>query len=338
MGTIFHSIMRDGLQLGRRDEELLQMIYHNLPPLPTGAKKASSRNQVVPQYELLKRVQAGFSLRVAQLGLRHKYLKFRNTDFNWGVKALMDASMISKGAQGIYREKRAFPEKETKYYPSIRHELDKSWIEHPSRSYQLRQRFSVVLDSHHGGRERTGAWARPDLTVIGGKVLPLLPGKFLDVHSFEVKRGISLQGLYEAVAHRRRSHYAYLMCICLYEDGPPNPTALATVVAEATKQGIGFILLKQHDDSTQWDSLVEPERHEPDPQDLNDFIHRICRNKKGVDRLDSTTRSRFKSGVRHGHRTTLPYITRNVYCQIYYSSAKRRSDRIQRRRFSRLHV
>ena len=96
---------------------------------------------------------------------------------------------------------------------------------------------SAFLTRTTEARGRDGRWARPDLTLLGGKVLPYLPGKFLDVITFEVKLGMPVEGLYEALAHRRRANFAYVICIYPEHWGPPDPTEQATIVAEATRQG-----------------------------------------------------------------------------------------------------
>ena len=165
---------------------------------------------------------------------------------------------------------------EVSYYEPIRRELELYWAEQPKREYHLRQRFLRVLDTHHRGRGRDGRWARPDVTLIGGKVLPYLPGKFLDVITFEVKLGMPVEGLYEALAHRRRANFAYVVCVYPEHWGLPDPAEQATIVAEATRQGIGVILVRQEDDFGLWSELVEPIRHEPDPQHVHDFLETHC--------------------------------------------------------------
>ena len=201
--------------------------------------------------------------------------KYDNDYFNWAIYSLCKAELIGERDGSYFRNRRdaaAGLLKEEDYYHGIKSELESTWAEHPSREYHLRHRFLATLDTHHAGRANTGTWARPDLTVVGGKVLPNLPGKFLDVHTFEVKKGIQLGGLYEALAHQRRSHYSHLMCIWPEEWGVVPTRDITSLIAEATRQGIGVIVLRQHDDATQWDQYVEPTRNEPDPQELNNFL------------------------------------------------------------------
>ena len=246
------------MNLGRKDEEGVRAFYREIPP------KGERTNTIGP------------------VELR-KQLKVDEKEFKQRQEKLKEHGLI-KTVQGggIYRVDRGDEKKnEVDYYEPIRRELELHWAEEPGREYHLRQRFLRVLDTHHRGRGRDGQWARPDLTLIGGKVLPHLPGKFLDVITFEVKLGMPLDGLYEALAHRRRANFAYVVCVCPEHEGPPDPTeqAQATLVAEATRQGIGVILVRQEDDFGLWSELVEPVRHEPDPQHLHDFLETHCDRK-----------------------------------------------------------
>ena len=242
------------MKLGRKDEKAVKAFYRAVP-------------------------LGGREERIGFMDLKDK-LKLRNRpkDFDRYRNILQRHKLIRivQGG-GVYREPRGDPQ-ETFYYEPIRRELALFWAEQPKRKYHLRQRFLCVLDTHSGPKE--GRWARPDLTLLGGKVLPYLPGKFLDVVTFEVKVGMPVEGLYEALAHRRRANYSYLVCVCPRHLGTPDPSEEAIIVAEAARQGLGVILVPQEDDFDLWQELVEPVRHEPDPQLLHDFLETQC-NKEG---------------------------------------------------------
>jgi len=239
------------MELGRKDEEGVRAFYRGVPP---GGGRENTIGPVV---------------------LREK-LRIGKRAFERQKKTLQDHRLIATvQGGGIYRSPRD-DRSETSYYEPIRRELELYWAEQPKREYHLRQRFLRVLDTHHRGRGRDGQWARPDLTLLGGKVLPYLPGKYLDVITFEVKLAMPVQGLYEALAHRRRANFAYVICVYPDHWGPPDPTEQATIVAEATRQGIGVILVRQEDDFGRWSELVEPVRHETDPQHLHDFLETQC--------------------------------------------------------------
>ena len=239
------------MELGRKDEEGVRAFYRRIPP------EGGRRNTIGP-VELRGRLDVG----------KREFERCRQTLLEHGLIATVQGG-------GMYRIDREDGH-EASYYEPIRREIELYWAEQPRREYHLRQRFLRVLDTHHRGRGRDGRWARPDLTLIGGKVLPYLPGKFLDVITFEVKLGMPVEGLYEALAHRRRANFAYVVCVYPEHWGPPDPTEQATIVAEATRQGIGVILVRQEDDFGLWSELVDPVRHETDPQHLHDFLETHC--------------------------------------------------------------
>lgn len=177
------------MDLGRRDEEGVRAFYRRIP------------------------VEGGRGNTVGAVPLRES-LGIGRRAFDRYKSILQEHELIGTvQGGGIYRVPRGDGQGEAYYYEPIRRELELYWAERPKREYHLRQRFLRVLDTHHRGRGRDGRWARPDLTLVGGKVLPYLPGKFLDVVTFEVKVGLQIEGLYEALAHRRRANFAYVVCV-----------------------------------------------------------------------------------------------------------------------------
>jgi len=48
--------------------------------------------------------------------------------------------------------------------------------------------------------------------------------------------------------------------------------AINTIQDEAERHGVGLVVAARADDYAQWDARVEPKRHEPSPEKLNDFI------------------------------------------------------------------
>lgn len=242
------------MELGRKDEDGVREFYRTVPPKgdSIGPKELQKRLEIEePEFEKWKRVLQEHEL----------------------------IGTVQRG--GIKRLPRGDDDKrEADYYKPLMRELRLNWAERRGREYHLRQRFLCVLDTSQGGRAAHGRWTRPDITLLGGKVLPYLPGKFLDVVTFEVKLKMPIDGLYEALAHRRRANFAYIVCIWPERDflrDPLDPKEQAAMVAEATRQGVGVILVRQEDDIELWDELVEPVRHEPDPQHLHDFLEDHCK-------------------------------------------------------------
>lgn len=254
------------LDLGRKDEEAVRAFYRQIP------MECGPKNTLKPTDQ------------EKRLGVDKPNSEWSKEKLVWCRETLKNNGLIGTVQKGsVYRVCRQDKKKkERDYYKPIMRELELYWAEQPGREYHLRQRFLRVLNTSQGGRRQDGQWARPDLTLIGGKVLPYLPGKFLDVITFEVKLGMPLDGLYEALAHRRRANFAYVVCVCpkpwpeWQYATPPSEENQAALIAEATRQGIGVILVRQEDDFGLWSELVKPVRHEPDPQYLHDFLETQC--------------------------------------------------------------
>ena len=162
--------------------------------------------------------------------------------------------------------------RELDLYAPMKRELEERWAAQPGREYYPPPgRYLRVLVNQG---ENKGTWTRPDLTLVGGKTLPYLPGKFLDVVTFEVKFWPDLKGLYEALAHRRRATHSYVVYFPRGKDHNWEPHAedVARITTEALRYGIGVLLARQEDDFASWKELVEPNKNETDPQMLHSFL------------------------------------------------------------------
>ena len=151
-------------------------------------------------------------------------------------------------------------------------EIQERWAADPHHNYNPEPRRYKYMLTNVGDQ---GYWRRPDLTLVGGMTLPFLPGKFLDVVTFEVKlwsnQSQRLSALYEAVAHRRRATHSYVLYFLPYGDQMKEEDS-AAIMREAIRTGVGVYVARQEDDIETWSELVEPVRHAPDPRALHDFV------------------------------------------------------------------
>ena len=147
-------------------------------------------------------------------------------------------------------------------------EIKRRWADH--RKYTWRR----AKNTARAGRKATGRFSRPDITLLGGRTYPNLPvGKFLDVVTFEIKKWVWLDGVYEALAHQRRANLSYLICFVADRWGvPPDHRDSMAVQHEAERQGVGLIIAPQVDDFGVWDERVSPKRFGPDPHELDHFL------------------------------------------------------------------
>ena len=116
----------------------------------------------------------------------------------------------------------------------MRAEIGTRWADESPHDYIEPDRFCEVLATHGAKR---GRWNAPDITLIGGKTLPFLPGKFLDVVTCEVKPWLDITGLYEALSHRTNATHAYLLCHWPVSWGEPDAGEVGRITREAVRTG-----------------------------------------------------------------------------------------------------
>ena len=136
--------------------------------------------------------------------------------------------------------------------------------------------YLVEVTAKQGSRQTGGKWTRPDVTVVGYKTFPYLPGRYLEVISFEIKptNTLDITAVYEALAHRRSATRAYVVGHVPNDAQTEMQSELEAVTQEAKKLGIGVIVVDDPVDFDTWEVLLDADRFEPDPARLNEFIAR----------------------------------------------------------------
>ncbi|MEV6489944.1 hypothetical protein AB0M20_15175, partial [Actinoplanes sp. NPDC051633] len=73
--------------------------------------------------------------------------------------------------------------------------------------------LAVEVTALQGSRLTGGVWSRPDIVSVEVRTFAFVPGKHLEVVSFEVKaaHSINVQAVYEALAHRRSATRSYVL-------------------------------------------------------------------------------------------------------------------------------
>lgn len=188
------------------------------------------------------------------------------------VDLLREGGLVSAGLGGpkrwVWREIPKYGTEHSLYEPMIA-EIKTRWADESPHDYVEPDRFCEVLGSHGAKR---GRWGAPDITLIGGKTLPFLPGKFLDVVTFEVKPQLDITGLYEALSHRTHATHAYLICHHPASRDEPEPRVVGRISREAQRTGVGFILARQPNDYGTWEEIAPATRWSPEPELLHEFI------------------------------------------------------------------
>ena len=247
MGFTFFATLAEKFRLDFEAEEEVRQVYRLVPSADSTTARQIAEKLKVPEHAVQEPINRLKSVGLVDTG------KGRSRSV-WRLPRLDDRK------------------REIDLYEPMKREIEERWAIQPGREYfPPPGRFLRVLVNQG---ENQGTWTRPDLTLVGGKTLPYLPGKFLDVVTFEVKFWPDLKGLYEALAHRRRATHSYVVYFPKGQDHTwePKPADVARITTEALRYGIGVLLARQEDDFASWTELVEPNKNETDPQMLHSFL------------------------------------------------------------------
>lgn len=119
---------------------------------------------------------------------------------------------------------------------------------------------------------RRGRWARPDFIVVSAMEFKYLPGKQVDVHSFELKTeaGGTAESVYEALAHTRFTHFGHLVWHLPRESRAE--ARLAEVESHCEEHGVGLIRMFDPNDPHAFEILLDPVRKPTRPLAVDGFL------------------------------------------------------------------
>jgi hypothetical protein len=158
---------------------------------------------------------------------------------------------------------------EAALYRPIRETLATSW----AKERQIKP-AAVEITAAQGRKATGGRWTRPDLVSVAVRTYRYLPGKYLEVVTFEVKPSdaITVTAVYEALAHLRSATHAYV----IYHVPDDIAESVKPVIDEARRvgraHGVGIITMGEPTKWETWDELEEARRIEPDPERLDEFV------------------------------------------------------------------
>jgi hypothetical protein len=141
-----------------------------------------------------------------------------------------------------------------------------SLLELPKKS------ISLVIDTSKIGPQR-GLWARPDFVLVTVAEYKLMPGRHLDVHSFELKSidGGNVLAVHEALAQTRFTHYGHLVWHLPRKSGAEKD--LQEVCAQCEIHGIGLIRAYEPGDlAAGWEVLKTPRRKDTPVGVIDGFL------------------------------------------------------------------
>lgn len=161
--------------------------------------------------------------------------------------------------------------KESQLYDAFHQTIQKDWVE----VYDITDYVSEV-SAHKGRRITGGKWTRPDVTLVSIGNYPFIPGKSVEVITFEIKPAdeYGVEGVYEAASHFAFANKSYLaMHMAGNEDDPED--LLERLEKEAVRFGVGLVTFE---DPAKWETfevIVEAQHKIPSPRDTNEFLSRL---------------------------------------------------------------
>ena len=157
---------------------------------------------------------------------------------------------------------------ERELYPKIKRVLETRW-----KQDEGLQNLLVEITASQGARATGGKWSRPDITVVAVQVYDLLPGKYLDVITFEIKPEGSwdVAAVFEAASHSKAATRSFL-AIHVPRDATSIVDALELLIDECERFGVGLMTFQDPADFESYATHVEAVRRIPSPHLLNRFL------------------------------------------------------------------
>lgn len=136
------------------------------------------------------------------------------------------------------------------------------------------RRCVVETTANQGSRRTGGKWTRPDVTIVAINTFTFIPGKSLDIITFEIKpsNDLDIVGVYETASHSRFAVRSYLAVHLPNGITPPIEQQIEQVSKECDRFGVGFLHFKDPSDPETWVTILEPTRKSPDPAESDSFL------------------------------------------------------------------
>lgn len=175
------------------------------------------------------------------------------------------------------KPKKKYEKKEGKLQKPFVKYLQDYWIKDIGVGDQI-----VVQDTANQGSKKTGGkWSRPDVSIAAVIRYSFTPGKQLEVLTFELKamdEHDKIENVFECASHSVFSHRSYLALEC--PDGKPGSDKFERVETLCKRFGIGLMIFSDVKDPESFNEILEPERKNPDPKEIDNFIRNQFDNEK----------------------------------------------------------
>ncbi len=171
--------------------------------------------------------------------------------------------------------------KESDLYEPVRKYIEQTWV---LESKIDPNTFVLEITAHRGGKKTGGKWTRPDLSLVAVNTFPFIPGKTIELITFEVKPAdnFGIDGVFETASHSKPAHRSYLMIHT--PNGKPDTEEFQRLASECERFDLGLIIFKNPNDCDTFETVQEARRRNPNPGDVNSFINTVI-SKESKDRI-----------------------------------------------------
>lgn len=176
---------------------------------------------------------------------------------------------------------------ENEYYEPVLEQILSHWTEQPGFTHVFGH-----ITAGQGRRQTGGRWSRPDIVVCTVSDWLFSSRPEGDVRTIEIKRfeALDVLAVYEAVSHKSRSHYSYLLVVNHPAQLDDDQKAdMEAVLAVAGKHGIGVITARNAGDWATWEFELDATRSDADHQAINQML---------LDQVPPNVRDAFRGALR----------------------------------------
>lgn len=147
------------------------------------------------------------------------------------------------------------------------------------------KRFVVDRTADLSRKKTHGKWTRPDLSLVTIHTFTYIPGKTIELITFEVKPAddFRIEGVFETAAHSRATHRSYLMIHT--PNGKPDTEEFQRLASESERFRLGLMVFNKSKDWETFETVLEAERRNPNPADVNGFIRDVM-HKESQERIN----------------------------------------------------
>jgi len=193
--------------------------------------------------------------------------KIRKSQGKGGAVALIEIEEIKPLAAPATEKKEPYKDERALYSPFL------ETIETKFTKDMGIKGFICENVSSQGRRNTGGLWTRPDAVIVAVNTFSYYPGKVMDIITFEIKhyRDLSISGVFETASQSRYATKSYF-CLYLPNGWLEDSEEYERIKNECERFGVGLLYFADPKNYDSYEIIVEPERKDPDPSDMNTFI------------------------------------------------------------------